>query len=175
MRKKIKVILALLPCSILSFYVFDKDFLFARSEKQNINFINHILNFRYENMDDQNNVVQLTSAKAVKRNNGKFDLEDIQFLFKEGEKNTFNVLSQYGEYDQENQILELSKGVSLLYNNGIQMLCQDVHVNVGVKYLYSHKPVELKAKNFLVSSGEFEVRPDHKVLFLKSPQIIIKK
>lgn len=175
MRRKIKLVLVLAPCMVMFFYAFNKEYFVARSEKQKIEFVNHILNFRYKNTDDQNRVIQLSSAKAIKQNDGQFDLENIQFFFEEGGKNSFNLFSQFGRYNQEKQELNLSNGVSLLYNNGIQMLCQDVQVNVGTRNLYSRKPVELKAKNFLVSSGEFEVKPDHRVLFLQSPQIIIKK
>lgn len=137
--------------------------------------VNQIKNFRYENVDCNNNTILLKSNKAIKKDDGKYFLEGIKMIFNGKDLNSLDLFSQAGEYDEVKQSLFLEQGVNLLYNNGMKLSCMDVYMNFDTKNLYSRNPVKLQSENYILSSGEVEVKSNHKFIFTKSPQIVIKK
>ncbi|MBA4249289.1 MAG: LPS export ABC transporter periplasmic protein LptC [Candidatus Puniceispirillum sp.] len=173
-KKKIKLILFALPCFLFIFFAFNNYIFSTSTEKKTENFLNNISHFNYENIDHQKNTVRLRSEKAYKKKDGEYELHNINLIFLEKGINSFDLLSEWGIYNEKNQKLILDKNVSLTYNNGARLSCHDVYVDIMKKNLSSSKPVALRSDSFLLTAGKFELQSDHKVLFTKSPQIIIK-
>ncbi len=173
-KRKIKIILFVLPCFLFLLFAFNSFFFSINAEKKAENFLNNISNFKYEEIDHQKNTVRLYSEKAYKKKDGEYQLHNINLFFLEKGANSFDLLSQWGDYNEKNQILTLDKSVSLTYNNGTRLSCHDVYVDISKKSLRSLKPVELKSDCFMLTAGKFELQSDHKVIFTKSPQIIIR-